>query len=309
MDDSVIHLLGELTRCDVRLGELARDDRVLRWAEAGSGQPVVVLDAALGEPGMLAWASVMPLVAPKAHAVAYDRAGIGLSDPMSPLTLDAQVDDLTSVLEACGDGPCIVVGHSWGGLLAQLVAWRRPDLVAGLVLIDPADERYLATSPTDELREGVVMGEAAIAQHASGELPTTIRSVFSDFARQLSDDPVLAERALDAYIASYATESQARMVLDETLLVIDSLPRIQKMRESQSLLDIPVVILSATTGTPKPQRERYTSFHAEVATSVLRGEHIVLPDTSHAANQERPAEIAGAINRIVDSARRGSRSG
>jgi pimeloyl-ACP methyl ester carboxylesterase len=114
----------------------------------------------------------------------------------------------------------------------------------------------------------------------------------------------LEERIVDAYVSSYAKQSQARMVLDENLLVIESLPRIQQIRESQSLPDIPVVIFSATTGSPKPQRERYTSMHAELAASVPRGEHIVLPDTSHATNQERPAEMADAINRIVASLRR-----
>ena len=154
MNDPAIQLLADLAGCGVRRGELPRDGRVVRWAEAGSGRPVVVLDAALGEPGMLAWASVMPLVAPVARVVAYDRAGIGASDPMSPLTLDGQFDDLAAVLEATGDGPCVVAGHSWGGLLAQLVTMRRPELVAGLVLVDPAEERYLAALPYDDLRQG-----------------------------------------------------------------------------------------------------------------------------------------------------------
>ena len=303
MTDPVIHLLGDLVGRGVRSGELNRGGRVLRWAEAGSGRPVVVLDAALGEPGTLAWASVMPLVAPNARVVAYDRAGIGSSDPMAPLTLDGQVDDLTAVVEVSGDGPCVVVGHSWGSLLAQMVAVRRPELVAGLVLLDPADERYFAASPSDELRKGVAMGEAVIEQHASGELPAIIRSVFGDFAKRLSADPVLEERILDAYVSSYAKQSQARMVLDEYLLVIDSLPRFHEMRESQSLPDIPVVVLSATTGMPMPQREAYTGIHGKLAASVPLGEHIVLGDTSHAVNQERPAEVAEVINRIVASVR------
>ena len=81
MNDPVIQLLRDLVGDGVRRGELARNGRAIRWAEAGAGRPVVVLDAALGEPGTLAWAGVMPLVAPTARVVAYDRAGIGLSDP------------------------------------------------------------------------------------------------------------------------------------------------------------------------------------------------------------------------------------
>jgi hypothetical protein len=64
MDDLAVQALGPLVPGGVRLGELSRDGRTLRCVEAGSGAPAVVLDAALGEPGSLAWAGVLPLVAP-----------------------------------------------------------------------------------------------------------------------------------------------------------------------------------------------------------------------------------------------------
>ena len=60
MDDIVVRVLGELVPGGVRRGELRRGNRVLRWVEAGSGSPAVVLDAGLGEPGSLAWAGVLP---------------------------------------------------------------------------------------------------------------------------------------------------------------------------------------------------------------------------------------------------------
>jgi pimeloyl-ACP methyl ester carboxylesterase len=34
----------------------------------------------------------------------------------------------------------VLAGHSWGGVLVQLLAFRRPELVAGLVLVDPGHE-------------------------------------------------------------------------------------------------------------------------------------------------------------------------
>jgi pimeloyl-ACP methyl ester carboxylesterase len=117
---------------------------VIRWVESGRGEPVAVLDAAAAEPGSLAWAGVMPLVAARTRVIAYDRAGAGDSDPVAPLSLDGQIGDLTAVLQAAGGGrPVVVAGHSWGGLLAQLVALGHPELVAGLVLADPADENFL----------------------------------------------------------------------------------------------------------------------------------------------------------------------
>ncbi|WP_078987537.1 alpha/beta fold hydrolase [Streptomyces sp. XY332] len=72
----------------------------------------------------------------------YDRAGLGASDPAMPVTIDSEVDDLSALLSHTGNGPCVLVGHSWGAMLAQLVAWADPKLIAGLVLVDPAHEDF-----------------------------------------------------------------------------------------------------------------------------------------------------------------------
>jgi pimeloyl-ACP methyl ester carboxylesterase len=98
--DPVLRALRPLMPAGVKRGEVRRDGRVIRWAESGRGEPVVVLDAAAAEPGPLAWAGVMPLVAAHTRVVAYDRAGNGDSDPVTPLSLDAQTGDLTAVIQA-----------------------------------------------------------------------------------------------------------------------------------------------------------------------------------------------------------------
>jgi pimeloyl-ACP methyl ester carboxylesterase len=77
MDDLVVGVLSELVPGGVRRGDLRRGSRTLRWVEAGSGGPTVVFDAALAEPGSLAWAAVLPAVAEHTRVVAYDRAGAG----------------------------------------------------------------------------------------------------------------------------------------------------------------------------------------------------------------------------------------
>jgi len=278
----------------VTRGEVRRDGRVIRWVESGRGEPVVVLDAAAAEPGSLAWAAVMPLVAAHTRVVAYDRAGIGDSDPVPALTLDAQLGDLTAVIQAAAAGrSAVVAGHSWGGLLAQLVALSHPELVSGLVLLDPADENYLAAPPG--LSEGIAMGEQALAQYASGELPGTVRDAFGTYARRLTSDPQVQKLILDAYVRSYAKRTQAAMVQDEHQLIADSLTTIQQRRAKSPALTVPVILFSATTGQPQPDRERYTAYHAALIESLPAGQHVVLPDTTHAMNQERPTELAEAI--------------
>jgi pimeloyl-ACP methyl ester carboxylesterase len=87
-------------------------------------------------------------VGPHVHVVAYDRAGLGGSAPSAgPVVLAGQVRDLESVITSAAAGSCVLAGHSWGGILVQLLAWHRPELVAGLVLVDPAHEQMTGGLP------------------------------------------------------------------------------------------------------------------------------------------------------------------
>jgi pimeloyl-ACP methyl ester carboxylesterase len=121
--------------------------RVVRRVEAGSGERAVVLEAGLNN-GAASWERVMPLLAPHVRVAAYDRAGLGGSAPAPGLvTIDRQIDDLASVITGLAAGPCVLAGHSWGGVLVQLLAFRRPDLAAGLVLVDPGHEEMDSALP------------------------------------------------------------------------------------------------------------------------------------------------------------------
>lgn len=104
------------------------------------GRPVVVLEA--GAFGLSAdWGAVQAgLAAQGVRSCAYDRAGMGRSDP-GPLPRDglAIASDFEKLLAASGEpGPYIYVGHSMAGLYARLFAGRNPDKVAGVVLVDAA---------------------------------------------------------------------------------------------------------------------------------------------------------------------------
>jgi pimeloyl-ACP methyl ester carboxylesterase len=87
------------------------------------------------------WGVVQDKVAARGlHAVSYDRAGLGLSDP-GPEPRDglAVMSDLEALLKAAGEsGPFVLVGHSMAGLYLRLFANRNPQRVLGLVLVDAA---------------------------------------------------------------------------------------------------------------------------------------------------------------------------
>lgn len=78
------------------------------------------------------------LVALGLRVVRYDPRDTGSSthlDDEDVYTMWELADDAATVLEGVGSGPAVLIGHSLGGAVAQLLAVRRPDLVERLVLL------------------------------------------------------------------------------------------------------------------------------------------------------------------------------
>ncbi|MCW2661400.1 MAG: alpha/beta hydrolase [Mycobacterium sp.] len=75
---------------------------------------------------------------PEIAIAAPDLLGHGRSSWAAPWTIDANVSALAALLDDGADAPALVVGHSFGGALALQLAAARPDLVAALLLLDPA---------------------------------------------------------------------------------------------------------------------------------------------------------------------------
>jgi pimeloyl-ACP methyl ester carboxylesterase len=116
--------------------------RALAVQSRGEGSPAVVLETGLAADSD-EWDAVQRGSAAFARVHRYDRAGRGASaaasTPRGALDL---VDDLHALLHTPGlrDGPCVLVGHSLGGLLVRLYAQLHPRDVAALVLVDSMHE-------------------------------------------------------------------------------------------------------------------------------------------------------------------------
>ena len=112
------------------------------------GKPTVVLEAGLGSfsPN---WHWVRHELARELTVVAYDRAGLGWSDP-SPAPRDAgtMAAELHTAMHAIGiSGPYVLAGHSFGGLVVRAFAdLYRPE-TAGLVLVDASHPDQWARWP------------------------------------------------------------------------------------------------------------------------------------------------------------------
>ena len=122
----------------------------VHWREDGdpSGAPVLFANS-LGT-DMRLWDAVLPLLPAGLRIIRYDKRGHGLSDcPPGPYAMETLIGDAEALVEGLGLGPVAIVGLSIGGMIAQGLAARRPDLVKGAVLSCTA-----AKMGTPEMWEG-----------------------------------------------------------------------------------------------------------------------------------------------------------
>jgi pimeloyl-ACP methyl ester carboxylesterase len=107
---------------------------------AKPGVPTVVFESGLGS-ALAAWYGIHLTIADSVRTIAYERAGIGASEPAGGArSFTDMVAELHTLLDKVGaPPPYVLVGHSLGGPLINLFAATFPREVAGLVYIDPAD--------------------------------------------------------------------------------------------------------------------------------------------------------------------------
>ncbi|MFD4671223.1 alpha/beta fold hydrolase [Lentzea sp. NPDC058450] len=124
-------------------------DGPVHWVDFGGPEdgPRVVLVHGLGG-SHLNWVLLAPLLAQRARVTAVDLAGHGLTNPEGrETTVQANTRLLGRFLREVVREPVILVGNSMGGLISLFQTAYDPELVRGLVLVDPALPMVLGTRP------------------------------------------------------------------------------------------------------------------------------------------------------------------
>jgi len=103
---------------------------------APPGKPVMVFVNSLGTDFRI-WRDVIVDFAGEAAMIAYDKRGHGLSSiGNAPYSMDDHVADLEALLDHLAVTNAIICGVSVGGMIAQGLVAKRPDLVSMLILCD-----------------------------------------------------------------------------------------------------------------------------------------------------------------------------
>jgi pimeloyl-ACP methyl ester carboxylesterase len=121
----------------------------MEYARSGTGGPAVILINGGGGP-IEGWHRIFREVAEATTVVAYNRLGVGGSDkPSAPQHGEAIVNALRQLLQETNiHPPYMLVGHSLGGLYANLYARLYPNEIASVVLLESSHPLDLRINET-----------------------------------------------------------------------------------------------------------------------------------------------------------------
>jgi pimeloyl-ACP methyl ester carboxylesterase len=116
---------------------LVGPDEIVRTTSIGAGRPVILVPGLFG--GAYSWRTIAKPLAERGYrAIVIEPLGTGFSGypPKADYSLTAQSDRIGRVLDSLGVQHAIVVAQSVGASMALRLAYRRPELVRGVISID-----------------------------------------------------------------------------------------------------------------------------------------------------------------------------
>ena len=243
-------------------------------------KPPVVFESGLGLSRLL-WANVTHLLAKAGYrTISYDRSGLGRSPAATQRSLEALVADLEQVVRAYAPQGAIIVGHSYGGIMARLLTARQPQLVKALVLVDPSSEFVGAQIGPLGKRLEALFDSAITFSRDLKLLPIFLMAAGYKHLPARLQQKVRVEDVSDAALKARRQENKGYY------------PALAKLREQPlPYPQVPVEILLASSS---PESGWFKA-HSEYA-SKLPDAHLWQASTSsHMVPLLRPQEVALAV--------------
>lgn len=250
--------------------KIATNGITLNVVDEGTGEPTLVFLHYWGGSSRT-WRHVIAALGPGVRAVALDQRGWGESDaPDFGYTLADLADDAAGVIAALGLRRYILIGHSMGGKVAQLLASRRPAGLAGLVLVAP--------SPPSPLGLPLDVRQNMVGAYASCDsIVATVEQVLAGSSLAPDDlETVVADSLRGSLSAKAAWPLAASQ---------------ENISEAVASIAVQTLVISGEKDRVDPP----TVLQRELLPRIPQAKLHLLPGIGHLSPLEAPREIAALV--------------
>jgi pimeloyl-ACP methyl ester carboxylesterase len=282
----------------------------------GKGSPVVVVENGLGD-FSFDWVLVQSRVERFTRICTYDRAGYAWSDPGPKPRTFAQLNlELRDALTKLGErGPFVLVGHSFGGPVVRNFATTYPKEVAGMVLVDSAQEdlRVAIQGKAVRLRDGA-QGKKIPPPHEEmreGDRPASRAAAVPPAEQSL--DPLYqhlppAEQKLHLWAQALPELDEAES--DQREWSTEYFAAMHRTPQAGSLGAIPLIVLTRAEGgygndldIPAAQIDQERKDGQAKLAQLSSNSKQIIVRSGHNMHLEAPEEVAAAIREVVEAVR------
>lgn len=271
------------------------DGTRLHYIEKGTGRPIVLLHGNGARAEDFIGSGVLERLAQRYRVVAIDRPGFGFSErPKGRLwTAQAQAAIISKVLDRLGVERPVVVGHSWGTLVALALALDHPQRIGGLALLSGY---YYPTLRPDPL----LMSGPAIPLIGT-LMRNTVSPIFGRLIMPLVLKHSFAPQSVpESFLSAVPTPLalrpwQLRAGAQEAALMI---PTAASFARRYGELRMPVAIVAGSEDHLVRPARHSQKLHQELAHSELH----VLPGLGHMLHYAAPDAVASAIESVARQA-------
>ena len=239
-----------------------------------SDGPALVFANSLGTDLRL-WDAVLPLLPAGLRVIRFDKAGHGLSDTRASESIADLADDAAALIEHLDAGPVIFVGLSIGGMIAQDLAVRRPDLLRGVVLTCTAAKMGNAEGWTARIN---AVRDNGVASIADGVMERWFAPAFRATPELPAYRNMMARTEAAGYIAACGALAAADLSAATATIAIPTL-----------------VIAGAEDGASPPE------LVAATAATIQGADFHIIPGVGHIPCVEAPGAYAALLTAFIEA--------
>lgn len=269
----------------------------------GQGNPTVILQAGLTADSNW-WNRVQTQLARRTRVCAYDRPGLGWSEPV-PGSRDAIAiaSELHTLLDVAGIyAPYVMAGHSYGAIWTRIYAARYPHDVAGIVLVDSGlvtPERFATQSEFDQWKtsnDALQLLVWGINRTGLMRLSGAGEFASSGYSSEMVPEMVALHSSNRVFDTSYAESVSAYWELTKAAV------------DAENLGNLPLVVLWASETNAMMERiPAIRQLHDKIATYSSNSATLVIEGANHGSilgNEQFSQRVSDAILGLVEAARR-----